>query len=95
MSRNQAPAKQDVQHGRRMDRLEDRYRPHVNHHPTRIPDWMRPCLDPLTIEDLEILEAGGWVDGADGDPESLSPKDRERYHELAQSWETFQEVRQP
>jgi hypothetical protein len=43
---------------RRLDRLEHRGRPDpfVNH-PARIPAWVRPWLDPLAIDDPEILEA--------------------------------------
>jgi len=75
---------------RRLDRLAHRGRPDpfVNH-PARIPAWVRPWLDPLAIDDPEILEAGGFVPEAGGDATSLSPEDRERFHELVQSWETF------
>ena len=73
---------------RRIRAIEGRYQPHEDN-PFRIPDWMRPWFDPLSIEDMEILEAGGWVDGADGDPENLSPEDRERFYELVDSWQTF------
>ena len=72
---------------RRIRHLEQ-YRPHEDN-PFRIPGWMRPWIDPLSVEDLEILETAGWPVGADGDPENLSPEDRERFHELVHSWERF------
>ena len=77
-----------------MRHLDRRIR-HLEHyqpqeaHPARIPDWMRPWLDPLSVEDLEILEVGGFVEEAGGDPDSLSPQDRDRYQELVSSWGTF------
>lgn len=77
---------------RRLDRLEDRYRPYVEN-PARIPNWMRSWINPLSDADLEILENAGWADGADGDPERLSPENRERYYELVASWERFCERR--
>ena len=73
---------------RRIKVLEASYQPHEDN-PYRIPDWMRGWLDPLSIEDLEILESAGWADGADGDLENLTPAERERYYELLRSWETF------
>ncbi len=77
-------------YSRRLDRLEHRGNPDpFIDHPARVPAWMRPWLDPLTDDDFAILEAGGFVPEAGGDPASLPPETRQRFHALVRLWETF------
>ena len=43
---------------RRIRVLEGRYHLHEDR-PARIPDWVRPWVNPLADADLEILEVAG------------------------------------
>lgn len=75
---------------RRLDRLEHRYGTPAHDHPARVPDWMRPWLDRLSIEDLEIIEAGAAAREAGDDPSIvLAPEIRDRYAELSASYARF------
>lgn len=70
---------------RRLSALE-RLRRHAEH-PARIPDWLRLWLDPLTIEDLELLETDNAA--------TLSPEACERYDALTWSYARFCEEDRP
>lgn len=75
---------------RRLARLEATYGASATDHPARVPDWLRPWLDPLSIADLEILEAGAAAREAGDDPAvTLAPEIRDRLEALEASYRRF------